>query len=237
MQAPPGVAVPVVPVTTASWPDIIPGPFILLLLLPALPLLLFSIGARPPDTHSLPFSTDDLWQTTAFITVAGAVVLCVGLYPGLLGDVGTWVKGGAGDGRSSGFGYFTSGVPSQPIAQTPRSAPYAQQYQQQGQQQQQQYAPQPPQYGSPNQPNAYDAGKYGYAQQPEVRVRYEEIPRMPDRVEYRPEAYRQDKQGNVFHRPAGRRVIPGQGGGQRMIVEAVPSDAALGESTFSDDDE
>lgn len=225
MQAPPGVVLPVAPaVATSSWPDILPGPFILLLLLPALPLLLFSIGARPPDTHSLPFSTDDLWQTTAFITVAGVVVLCVGLYPSLLGDVGTWVRGGGVDGWSNPLRYFTGDSPPtrlQSPGQSPGGVMYGQhQYQQQGHQQQYQQYPQA-QY-HPN--NARH-----YVQQPEMRVRYETVPRTPDRVEYK---HRQDREGNVFHRPAARRVIPGQGGGKRMIIEAVQSqDPALGELT------
>ncbi len=88
-------------VTTSSFPTLIPGPFILLLALPAVPLLLFSIGARPPDTSNLPFSTDDLWQTTAFITVSGAVVLCLGLWPGALGEVGSWITGNVAE--SGGF--------------------------------------------------------------------------------------------------------------------------------------
>ncbi|ORX41243.1 hypothetical protein BD324DRAFT_648123 [Kockovaella imperatae] len=79
--------------TASAIPSILPGPFILLLLLPVIPLLLFSVGARPPDTSHLPFSTDDLWQTTAFITIAGAVVLCVGLYPGAFRDVAQWITG------------------------------------------------------------------------------------------------------------------------------------------------
>lgn len=77
--------------------DFLPGPFILLLFVPAIPLLLFSIGARPPDTNHLPFFTSDLWHTTAMITVAGMVVLCVGVYPGAFQELGEWVVGGARD--------------------------------------------------------------------------------------------------------------------------------------------
>lgn len=92
-------AVPVPDAAAASsFPNLIPGPFILLLALPAIPLLLFSIGARPPDTSNLPFSTDDLWQTTAAITVAGAVVLCLGFWPGAFSGIGNWVTEGAVDG-------------------------------------------------------------------------------------------------------------------------------------------
>ncbi|KAK4686113.1 hypothetical protein P7C73_g4016, partial [Tremellales sp. Uapishka_1] len=80
---------------------LIPGPFILLFLLPIIPLLLFSIGARPPDGTNLPFSTDDIFQMTAFITVAGAVVLCVGVYPGAFGSVATWIKQGGTGGSLS----------------------------------------------------------------------------------------------------------------------------------------
>jgi hypothetical protein len=88
-------AVPAIPAEpVASYPNLLPGPFFLLLLLPAIPLLLFSLGARPPDASGLPFLTNDLWQTTALVTIAGAVILCVGLYPGMLSGVGEWVING-----------------------------------------------------------------------------------------------------------------------------------------------
>ena len=105
-------AVPVA--VTSAYPSLLPGPFILFLLLPAIPLLLFSVGARPPDSSHLPFSTDDIWQTTAFVTVAGAVVLCVGLYPGALKDVGNWVADGGGSGLSTWFRGETTGPPPPP---------------------------------------------------------------------------------------------------------------------------
>ena len=82
----------------SSYPSLIPGPFILLLALPAIPLVLFSIGARPPDTSALPFSTDDLWQTTALLTVAGAVVLCLGFWPGAFSGISNWVVAGTSEG-------------------------------------------------------------------------------------------------------------------------------------------
>ena len=105
--------------TGPSYPALIPGPFILLLLLPIIPLLLFSVGARPPDTSGLPFSTDDLWQTTAFISVAGAVVLCVGLYPGAFSDVAQWVADG-GTGEIGSWWQEFRGA-EEPRAQDPRS--------------------------------------------------------------------------------------------------------------------
>ncbi|KAL7420262.1 hypothetical protein Q5752_005231 [Cryptotrichosporon argae] len=88
--------VPVAPVVALpTWPSLAPAPFILLFLLPALPLLLFSIGARPPDTSALPFSTDDMYHTMALMCAAGAVVLCLGVYPDAFGGVWGWVRDGA----------------------------------------------------------------------------------------------------------------------------------------------
>lgn len=99
--------------STSSYPSILPGPFILLLALPAIPLLLFSVGARPPDSSALPFSTDDVWQTTAFVTVAGAVVLCIGIYPEAFTDVGNWIADGAsGDTWRDKWSSLTSNSPS-----------------------------------------------------------------------------------------------------------------------------
>lgn len=63
----------------------------MLLILPTIPLLLFSAGARPPDTSSLPFSTNDIFQTSALMSVAGAVILCVGVYPGVFEGVKDWI--------------------------------------------------------------------------------------------------------------------------------------------------
>lgn len=100
------------PVIASTFPTIIPGPFILLLAIPAIPLLLFSIGARPPDTSNLPFSTDDLWQTTALISIAGAVVLCLAFWPGAFSSIGNWVTDGAVEG--GGFAQRWTGLGSSP---------------------------------------------------------------------------------------------------------------------------
>ncbi|KAK1921236.1 hypothetical protein DB88DRAFT_500095 [Papiliotrema laurentii] len=59
-------------------------------------------------------------------------------------------------------------------------------------------------------------------------MRYEDVPRKPGRVEYRPEEYRQDRNGNVFRRPASKRYIPGEGGGQRIVLETVEVVPTLG---------
>jgi len=210
MQQAPAVPLQAAPIPT-GWPNILPGPFILLLLLPAVPLLLFSIGARPPDTHNLPFTTDDLWQTTAFITVAGAVVLAMGLYPGLLADVTGWIReGGNGEGWRAYLPHWPADELYDDVRQRPPDGHarggytgYQQQASQAQFQQQQRY--------SQNQPRVRE----------QIRVRYEEVPRVPERVEYRPQSYRQDKNGNIYHRPAGRRVIPAHGGGMRAIHEVV----------------
>ncbi|KIR42198.1 hypothetical protein I307_00672 [Cryptococcus deuterogattii 99/473] len=78
---------------------ILPGPIILLVLLPAIPLFLFSLGARPPDTSALPFSTNDLFVTITLICLAGGTVLFLGVYPEVGGRVWGWIKdGGGGDG-------------------------------------------------------------------------------------------------------------------------------------------
>ncbi|OCF34779.1 hypothetical protein I316_03321 [Kwoniella heveanensis BCC8398] len=86
------------PAPFAPTPSLIPGPFILLLLLPSIPLLLFSLGARPPDTSHLPFSTSDIFATGAFVTVAGIVVLCLGVYPETGQAVLEWIKDGNANG-------------------------------------------------------------------------------------------------------------------------------------------
>ncbi|WRT63307.1 uncharacterized protein IL334_000212 [Kwoniella shivajii] len=105
-QAPPGPPLPMLQPTVnptlhiaasapfAPTPSLMPGPFILLFLLPAIPLLLFSVGARPPDTSHLPFSTSDAFATGAFVTIAGVVVLCLGVYPEAGGAVWTWIREG-----------------------------------------------------------------------------------------------------------------------------------------------
>jgi len=119
-------AVPVIePVVASSFPNLVPGPFILLLALPAIPLLLFSVGARPPDTSKLPFSTDDLWQTTAAITVASAVVLCIGFWPGAFSGVGNWVTSGVvqGDGWVQWVSRTGSGSKSQTVPDGMRYPP------------------------------------------------------------------------------------------------------------------
>ncbi|KAK6904800.1 hypothetical protein I203_105618 [Kwoniella mangroviensis CBS 8507] len=79
----------------APTPSIIPGPFILLILLPAIPLLLFSLGARPPDTSHLPFTTSDIFTTGAFVTVTMTIVICLGVYPEAGGAVWAWIREGA----------------------------------------------------------------------------------------------------------------------------------------------
>ena len=77
--------------------DLLPGPFILLFLIPLLPLALFSLGARPPAFGSgsgpSPLS-DELWRTTALLAGAVTVALCVGVYPDSMTDVVAWVKDG-----------------------------------------------------------------------------------------------------------------------------------------------
>ncbi|WWC57707.1 uncharacterized protein I303_100241 [Kwoniella dejecticola CBS 10117] len=75
-------------------PSILPGPFILLLLLPSIPLLLFSLGARPPDTSHLPFSTSDVFTTGAFVTVTMTIVICLGVYPEAGGAVWEFIRDG-----------------------------------------------------------------------------------------------------------------------------------------------
>ena len=77
--------------------DLLPGPFILLFLIPLLPLALFSLGARPPGPSSFPILTDELWRTTALLGGAVTIALCVGVYPDSMGDVVGWVR----DGRMS----------------------------------------------------------------------------------------------------------------------------------------
>ncbi|WVF66647.1 hypothetical protein IAT40_001388 [Kwoniella sp. CBS 6097] len=125
MQAPPYPLIPplnantppppahiAAPAPFGPTPSLIPGPFILLLLLPSIPLLLFSLGARPPDTSHLPFSTSDVFATGAFVTVAGIVVLCLGVYPETGQAVLEWIK----DGNANGWhmtSQFGSGEGSQ----------------------------------------------------------------------------------------------------------------------------
>ncbi|KAE8541188.1 hypothetical protein D1P53_002545 [Cryptococcus gattii VGV] len=84
--------------TPPSPTTILPGPIILLILLPAIPLFLFSLGARPPDTSALPFSTNDLFVTTTLICLAGGTVLFLGVYPEVGGRVWGWIKDGGGGG-------------------------------------------------------------------------------------------------------------------------------------------
>lgn len=73
--------------------DLLPGPFILLFLIPLLPLTLFSLGARPPGPASFPLS-DELWRTTALLGSAVAIAIGVGMYPDSMGDLVSWVKDG-----------------------------------------------------------------------------------------------------------------------------------------------
>lgn len=101
--APPLAAVPAaaaggwfaVPTLSSMSSELVPGPIILLLLLPALPLLLFSLGARPPDTDTLPFTTGDFFVTTACLTTAGAIGLGMAYWPDGLTGLGNWIKGGS----------------------------------------------------------------------------------------------------------------------------------------------
>ncbi|WWC97470.1 hypothetical protein V866_004350 [Kwoniella sp. B9012] len=89
----PSIAAPTItPGPYAPTPSILPGPFILLLLLPAIPLLLFSLGARPPDTSHLPFTTSDVFTTGAFVTVTMTIVICLGVYPEAGGAVWAWIR-------------------------------------------------------------------------------------------------------------------------------------------------
>ncbi|WVQ64403.1 uncharacterized protein L199_002569 [Kwoniella botswanensis] len=88
-------AATITPGPYAPTPSILPGPFILLLLLPAIPLLLFSLGARPPDTSHLPFTTSDVFTTGAFVTVTMTIVICLGVYPEAGGAVWAWIREGA----------------------------------------------------------------------------------------------------------------------------------------------
>jgi len=75
--------------------DFLPGPFLLLIFIPLLPLALFSLGARPPTGSSFDFLTDELWRTTALLGVAVTVGLCVGVYPESMKEMGGWLMDGA----------------------------------------------------------------------------------------------------------------------------------------------
>ncbi|WWC67203.1 uncharacterized protein I206_101110 [Kwoniella pini CBS 10737] len=75
-------------------PSILPGPFILLIILPLIPLLLFSLGARPPNTSNLPFSNSDIFTTGAFLTITMIIVICLGVYPEAGGAVWEFIKDG-----------------------------------------------------------------------------------------------------------------------------------------------
>ena len=74
--------------------DFLPGPFLLLIFIPLLPLALFSLGARPPTGSSFDFLTDELWRTTALLGVAVTVGLCVGVYPESMKEMGGWLMDG-----------------------------------------------------------------------------------------------------------------------------------------------
>lgn len=89
---------PLPPVVMSSYSTLIPGPFILLLLLRSIPLLLFSIGARPPDTSALPFSMTEVFTTAAFVSIAGGVVIGLVVWPDMGKNIGNWVSG-----ESKGF--------------------------------------------------------------------------------------------------------------------------------------
>jgi hypothetical protein len=75
--------------------DLLPGPFLLLIFIPLLPLALFSLGARPPTGSSLGFLTEELWRTTALLGIAVTVGLCVGVYPGSIQNMTEWLKSGS----------------------------------------------------------------------------------------------------------------------------------------------
>lgn len=93
----------------APTPTILPGPIILLVLLPAIPLLLFSLGARPPDTSALPFgfgefaTNNDLLVTTTLVCLAGGTVLFLGVYPEVGGRVWGWIRDGGEGGGGGGL--------------------------------------------------------------------------------------------------------------------------------------
>ena len=77
--------------------DIVPGPFLLLLAIPALPLLLFAFGARPPKTDALPFNTDDVFQTGGLIAVVVIAAVVLGAYPDALSSATGWIQDGGAD--------------------------------------------------------------------------------------------------------------------------------------------
>jgi hypothetical protein len=79
---------------SVPYMDLLPGPFLLLIFIPRLPLALFSLGARPPTGSSLSFLTEELWRTTALLGIAVTVGLCVGVYPGSIQNMTEWLKGG-----------------------------------------------------------------------------------------------------------------------------------------------
>ncbi|RSH89522.1 hypothetical protein EHS25_002072 [Saitozyma podzolica] len=97
MQVPPVVA-PTIPSPFLSpsslIPTINPSPIILLLILPTLPLLLFGIGARPPNLAKLPFSPTELFLTGGCVTLAGGVVLGLAIWPEGMQALGSWMSGG-----------------------------------------------------------------------------------------------------------------------------------------------
>lgn len=99
--SPPQATAPSFMSTPPSPTTIRPGPIILLVLLPAIPLFLFSLGVRPPDTSALPFLTNDLFVTTTLICLPGCTVLFLGVYPEVGGRVWGWIKDG-GDGGGDG---------------------------------------------------------------------------------------------------------------------------------------
>lgn len=109
-------------------PTIHPGPIILLALLPAIPLLLFSLGARPPDTSALllfPLTTNDLLVTTSLVCLAGGSVLLGGVYPEVGGWVWGWVKDGGEGVGMGGWGGQNRMVEEQSTGQSavPRRPP------------------------------------------------------------------------------------------------------------------
>ncbi|ODO00251.1 hypothetical protein I350_06880 [Cryptococcus amylolentus CBS 6273] len=95
---------PPAPAPFTPTPTLLPGSFILLILLPVIPLLLFSLGARPPNTSSLPFSTNELFVTTTMICLATGAVLLLGVYPDVGGQIWGWIRDGDLNTWSPGLG-------------------------------------------------------------------------------------------------------------------------------------
>ena len=192
--------------------NLVPGPIVLLLLLPAIPLLLFSVGARPLDISALPFSTDDLWQTTAFVTVAGAVVLSMAVYPGLLDDMSAWVTRGEVklvDGGEYGAGAWGRTMGQLLTKWTGIHVGEGDSVQVQTSSRNGQAQVQIQSQGNAKRNNG-----------PKYKVRYEK-PEMVKKIKKRPASYRQDRNGNTFYRPPAQKVVMEPKGPGRVILEPV----------------